>query len=284
MRPKTDKASRATLWAQTYQFIPAGVIIPLWALVHLWRSPVSRLSAQKGAARKADLLTMDATKLAAYPFSLVMGFVVPSALAAWPDLLASNTRQVVLALWQFFPFWVALWQFDILVFISPYDLVPRATFKSAVANLRFARYAYGAVLGLTAAAHLAGLGYVLFPEHLLALFPDLDVSPITPAAVLLPSSVSVPVQVGHVADGMLTILQYDMYFCTGSVLVWSLYQTYSLDNSVAALAGAAFRSLYRSVLVGPAGAALWNVWDRDTRVREAAEAEARAAVEPKKDE
>jgi hypothetical protein len=264
------------VWAQIYQFIPVGLIAPVWSIVQLWKSPVSRLAAQP-AAQKAELVTMDAAKLSVYPFSLIMGFIVPTALAGWPDLLGFGTRQIVIALWQFFPFWVALWQFDIMVFVSAYDLVPPAA--TSAGNPRYANRAYAAILALTAATHLTTLAYIVFPEQLHGLFPGLDVSSITVAGALIPGPVSGPVQIKHLAEGVLTLLQYDMYFSTGSLLLWSLYQAYSLDNDVSAALSAAVKSIYRTVLVGPAGAALWNIWDRDTRARKVA-----AAVDPKKNE
>lgn len=237
---------------------------------------MSRLSAQLSATQKAELLAMDAGKLSAYPLSLIMGFAVPTGLVAWPGLLGFGTRQIVLALWQFFPFWVALWQFDLMVFVSAYDLAPASA--NSVSAPRFANRAYGAVLALTAATHLTTLAYIIFPEQLHSFFPGLDVSSITVAATLIPGSVSNPVQIKHLAEGFLTLLQYDMHLSTNSLLLWSLYQTYSLDNDISAVVTAAAKSAYRIVLVGPAGAALWNIWDRDTKARKA------AAVAPKKNE
>lgn len=270
---------RATLWAQMYQLIPFGIWVPFYALVHIWRSPVSRLSTVSGPAKKVELLAMDPFQLAALPGALIMGFLVPTVLIGWPGLLNFDTNQVVIALWQLFPFWVGLWLFDIVVFISPFQLVPRSAHANPAAKLRYARWTYRAVLVLTAAIHLSTLGLIFFPEYLNNWLPSLDTSSITPASVLVPKmSAFEPHQIGSLADGTHTLLQYDLYSGAAAIFVWALYQTYSSHgNSTAAVASTVIKSIWRAALVGPAGAALWALSDRDARLLQDA-----AAQDPKK--
>lgn len=235
---------------------------------------MSRLSPASGPSKKVEQLAMDPVKAAALPGALVMGFLVPTALMGLPSLFSFDAHQMVIALWQFFPLWVSLWLFDTVVFIAPFDLVPRSAQATPAAGVRYVRHIYRAVLTLTAVVHLSALGLIFFPEQLTRWFPTLDTSTITPAAVLLPMSILEPRRISSFAEGTHTLLQYDLYSAAAGIFVWALHQTYvSSDNDVTAVVTTAAKSVFRAILVGPGGAALWAVADRDARALSEAEAQ-----------
>lgn len=219
--------------------------------------------------KKVESLAMDPAKLTAYPIALALGFVAPSILAGLPQVYSFQTHQILIVQWQFFPSLVAFWLFALSVWPRLRKSVPRAAYSSPEAKLRHTQLVYRSVLGLTAATHLTTLAVIIYPKILLHLFPELSVSSISVTSTLVPMSVISPRQIVDTADGALTVLNYDMYSSTGAILIWSLNQIYNLDGSMSAVVTAIYKSIPRSILVGPAGAALWNIWDRDVQLLEA---------------
>ncbi|KAM0326368.1 hypothetical protein ACHAQA_006970 [Verticillium albo-atrum] len=272
------EGERSTFWAGMYQIIPFGIWIPIYCIVHIWTSPVSRLSTVSDVARKIELLVMDPLQLAAMPGALVMGFLVPTALIGWPGLLSLDTNQVVIALWQVFPVWTALWLFGIAVFLKAFGVVPGSAYASPAAKLRYARWTYRAVLVLTAAIHLSCLWFTFFPQHLNSLLPNLDTSSITLASVFIPMPIFPSRNIRDFYEAVITLMHYDIYSGAAAILVFALYQVYvSFDGSASAVTNMAIKSVWRSALVGPAGAALWALGDRDAQLIEDA-----ATQDPKK--
>ncbi|KAK3358498.1 hypothetical protein B0T24DRAFT_685574 [Lasiosphaeria ovina] len=228
----------SAVWGTIYQTIPFGVVLPLYFALYLWRSPLAFLSASTTAASQAEKLSMDPVKVRAVTGALTLGYVVPTLLAALPapSVVSLDTQQLFLAMWQFFPAQVAAWQLVLEAVVSRLALVNDSAGATPVARLRYSRRVFPYILGITAALHLAIVSAVAVPWLRSGAIPvDLQ-------AAFVPMSVSAPRPIAALAEGSLNLLQYDLYCASGAALLLVSYL---------------------SLVVGPGGAVLWALWDRD---------------------
>ncbi len=250
-------------WGTLYQLVPWGIIMPIYSAVYLWTSPIARISA---STKRAELLSMEPVGLIGTAGALVLGYVVPTILAALPcpSVVSLHTQQLFLAIWQFFPLLVAFCRLFLSVIVRNLDVVPESARQTAATRIMYARRVYRYVLGITSAVHFSTIAFAVFPSIRLALFAPTDRTPIYLKDVVVPMSVFSPRPVQSMAEGALSILQYDLYFATAGGLLWVTYMSYASSGpSVLAALKTVVMSLARSMVVGPGGAVLWAIRDRD---------------------
>ncbi|KAF4448168.1 FAD binding domain-containing protein [Fusarium austroafricanum] len=258
---KSTIISFSMCWGLTYQTIPVGIIMAVYCVTHIWTSV---LSASFTPLAIVDLLSIDAIQLHSVKGAMTLGYIIPTMLLALPSpsWISNQTQYTFLALWQFFPLWVSLWQFALASLVRFLDLVPASAQRTSSSRLGYGRRVYCYILSITSVFHLGPLLYIISPQLRAAIFTEARSADF--GAVFMPMSVLSPHLVESIAEGCQSLLQYDMYCASSAALVWVGYLSYvSSGQSMAALAKTAFKSMARMTIVGPGGAVLWALWDRD---------------------
>lgn len=266
----------STLIGCLYQCIPWGFMLPLYKALYLITSPL----AFAPTARALGVADHKA-QLAALPLSLAVGLVVPTILNALPEPWSSPfAQQAWLAFWQFFPLWVAACQ-ETAAFIARFFVGGDGSPATLLPSLR---RAYMFPLAVGAAVHWGVILLSINPAFfapLLALVPGGVVLPAMPslAAIFVPKLKPAP-DGDLLVHGCLTLLQADMYCAGAAALLWACAlrrpglfapsdprkRVGGSAGRVRAMAGLFGSALIRTLLLGPFGAALELLWERDEAV------------------
>lgn len=241
-------------------------MMPVYCATHIWTSPLAATPPPLRPRNRADLLSIDAVQLRSITGAMTLGYIIPTILPALPSpsWISAQRQEVFLALWQFFPLWVSLWQFNLGCLVRFFDLVPASAQESPESRLKYGRRVYRYILAITSVLHFAPILYTMFPQLRSAILPTVDHEPVNFRAVFKPMSVFSSHPVGSIAEGSQSLLQYDMYCSLGAALLWTAYLScVGSGQRLAAVARTVFKSMVRILVVGPGGAVLWALWDRD---------------------
>ncbi|CAM1510795.1 Fc.00g083080.m01.CDS01 [Cosmosporella sp. VM-42] len=265
----------STIWGSLYQSIPFGIMMPVYCAAYLWSSPLAAVSASLTPAAKVELLSMDAIQIRAVTGAMSLGYIIPTVLPALPvpHFVSVDRQQVFLALWQLFPVWVCLWQFALVAIVRVRGLVPESAQRTPESKIKYSRRVYRYIISLSSVFHFAPLVYALFPKLRSPFFTVSDFGPVDLEAMFVPMSAFSPRMVKSIAEGSQVLLQYDMYCAIAAASVWVAYLSYASSGaSIAAGVNTGLKSLVRMVVVGPGGAVLWALWDRDEEALQAVSA------------
>jgi hypothetical protein len=226
--------------------------MPLYFALNLQTSPTSSTISSPGIVTS---ITSDPRELIALPASVLLGYVLPAVMMALPSPRFSTfvSHQYLIAVWQFFPIWVALIQLLIKRLLP----TPSSIIKNTSRNQQYiyaARIVYIFGLLIPAIMQLSTL-------YLLVKTGPLSLSLFNASTVFLPPLLS-DAKVDSFAHGVLHLLQWDMIFACGAALLWASYLYYSVKTHVSWI-GMIAKLVLLIVLFGPGGAALAIVWDRD---------------------
>ncbi|KAL9948847.1 hypothetical protein D7B24_004951 [Verticillium nonalfalfae] len=256
------------IWGMTYQSIPFGIILPLYAIAYIWLSPLAKPT-QPGTSRAANQLPTDLARLQTTSSAMLLGFVLPSVLAALPSpsVISRDSQQIFLALWQVFPIWVSLSHWFLAAAAQTFGFVVGPTHVSPTASLQSLRQVYRTTLKCTSLVHFGVFALAAFPQLRPVVHGGLLQERVSLWDIFVPSSALSPKQIKTMAEGSLTPLQYDLYCACAAMAILVSYLAYTVGglNRAAGLStiGGLLR---RSVVVGPGGAMLWALWDRDEEV------------------
>lgn len=256
------------------QNITFAVTIPVYLFIHLLTSPAASSFPGKHAS---SVLLVSPADLEILPFSIILGYIVPSVLMALPSSLVSPTlHQQFIALWQPFPLWTALIQWT-GKFV--YSLLAGGASKSNTSQaaslgasyLSAAKYAYGFVLVFCIITHLPVLAIAVLPpstfENSAAELIRLSQSDVF--GVYVPRSPVLGLKLPSLAEGVQNFLVWDLYIGASSILLWA---TLLYRNATAANANwlswpkLVIKTLIWTLISGPVGAAAILLWERDTIV------------------
>jgi hypothetical protein len=281
------------------QNISFTITAPLWLLLHLLTSPVSKPFPGTYAN---SVLLVSPWDLRILPLSVTLGFIVPTILMGLPspDVVSWSAHQRYIALWQPFPVWTVIihWtlrsvaQWIANTFTSK-DL-NKAPTPLGTSYLSNTKHVYGFVIALCMITHIPVAFITLVPS---CVFPD-PMSAIAKLAqqdvfsVFVPYYPSLSYQVPSLAEGALTFLQWDLYVGSTAFLFWAmlLYRNATAERKIVdpnaslpvyreLLLGERLedRKLWTKLLVkiaiwctvsGPVGASAILLWERDTVVRQ----------------
>jgi hypothetical protein len=200
--------------------------------------------------------------------ALALGYMLPTVLAALPSpaIVSLHRQQLFLALWQGFPLLVGFAQPFVSAIVRDINIVPASARQTPLTRIKYSRNMYRWILTITSVVHLSTIAFAIFPVVRPSLYALSDGKPIDLKDLFIPMSVLAPRQVESLPEGNLTLLQYDLYSATAGGLVWILYMSYtSAGSSLVAILKTILLSLLRILIVGPGGAVLWGLWDRDER-------------------
>ena len=240
---------------------------PIYFAIHLETSPTVRpTSVTKEAPPK---VLAAARNLQFLPFSIILGYVVPSILLGLPSpsLVSYASQQAAIAIWTPFPVWVGLAQF----ILTWCDAKLSASKSSAVISsveshgiyLRALRRVYLFALVGSSFVHIGtmvtSLSTLLFPA---TFAPGLR-SEFAPANLLFPKNS----QVGTIGAGVLNFMQWDQWVGYTALLTWVLKLEQGDQKSAARTwkmwLWRSLEVIFPIALLGPGGAAVLFVWKRD---------------------
>ncbi|KAL5621753.1 hypothetical protein BROUX41_006653 [Berkeleyomyces rouxiae] len=244
-----------SIWGIFYQCIPWGILMPVYWISFLWISPIATA---QGLVEKVQTSYINLAAAMVLPWSIIIGFVIPSVLVALPTSVvpSHNLKQFLIAVWQLYPVYIGVLQFTLTELFKLVFRVPVAEKQSAEKRLAAQTRMYAMLANMTSLVHLGVLWVALSPS----LTSRLGVSPDSPWTQIsfydtfvpdLPNSQTV---FTSVSQGALTQLQYDMLFATGSSMAFTLYRDGFKLGSIVIM-------LQRMTLYGPAGAVL--MWERE---------------------
>jgi hypothetical protein len=261
------------------QNVTFAVTVPLYLALHLLTSPASLALTPRDAAASspATNLLLSSLEVWVLPISVSLGCVLLEVLAG-RTFLAPETRQTFLALWQVFPLCTYLIQRMLTATLAA--LFPRSyngavyhsTAERDAGLLRALRSTYAFAFCGAAVSHIAA--WTLSLESVL--LPDLFHPDITSASLLHPRRVFAPpspvdlTPPRDLAEGFHRLLLFDEYIGSFAFVVWALViNRFAYTTSLRAWAAHLRLLVTVAVLTlfsGPAGAAVWLVWQRDELV------------------
>ncbi|EEY23390.1 conserved hypothetical protein [Verticillium alfalfae VaMs.102] len=196
-------------------------------------------------------------------------FVLPSVLPALPSpsVISRDSQQIFLALWQVFPIWVSLSHWFLAAAARTFGFAAGPTHVSPTASLQSLRQAYRTTLKYTSLVHFGVLALATFPQLRPVVYGGLLQERVSLWDMFVPPSALSPKQIKTMAEGSLTLLQYDLYCACAAMAILVSYLAYIVGGlNRAAVLSTIGGLLRRSVVVGPGGAVLWALWDRDEEV------------------
>jgi len=237
--------------------------MPIYFAIYLWTSPIAQGGSSKSLARS---LSIDPIDLAVLPIALTIGFITPTILAAIPPPLVTTVlQQQLLLLWQGFPIWTALCQY----FLSKVSLIVRQssqnTKSSRAETNKLLRRAYAFTLSVTALIRITTIILAITASVRPEFFSLPSGEVVGLKTVFLPLSPFSNAKVERLAEGCLNLLQHDMYFACGAGVIWATVMLCRIHPESTRW-GSAMKALVLSILVGPGGAALALVWERDEKM------------------
>lgn len=258
-----------------WQNLPWGFIQPLYTVVHLLTSPISKSVVSPSPA----VISADPTALRTLPLALAFGLGIPSVLMCLssPNIINHETKQLFLFIWQLFPLWIGLAHHLLIAIpreLSSSSFSPlKKVAASRASTLRGLRSTYATALIVAAVIHWSIIFLVLFNSQLasLRIVPNILVAS-DPGAVfrlwpVVPNFAhfaNIP-QVSDIAEGFLVLLQYDTLFAGLGVLIWSMWLRHRARGGKSGLRILA-SAVTQIMVFGPCGAAVGMMWQRDEDV------------------
>lgn len=248
-----------------------GIITPLWMCFHLASSsPTINPSAPTplAASNPLPLLTL--------PISTLFAPVLPNVLMSLPvpHRLSPTifTKQFYTAVSQFWPVLLGMSQLILPIAISAATpgIQALSEHEKKVKSLRYLRRCYAFTLVLTTCSHLLAAGIPVLAHLFPSLFSPVHVSRLQPSNVFVPSSPFSPIEpITSIADGILTLVQWDLLTGSLAVLVWAVtlrvqaqktgFWAYEWVEGLVKVAALV-------CVCGPVGAAAAVLWERDELV------------------
>jgi hypothetical protein len=169
-------------------------------------------------------------------------------------------HQIFIALWQLFPIWVGLCQFVLS------NMIASSIKKSNSRELLERIYASAVILTLVINISTVTL---IASSHSLefgSLFQNTVLQKML--SIFIPVPVAEKVGLDNLGKGCLSLLQYDMYFACGASLLWTFSLWKGVCNRPVSFLSI-LKLLCATVILGPGGASLLVMWQRDERLLKA---------------
>lgn len=235
-----------------------AVVGPIFLFIHLVTSPTASLPSIAN-------LSVDVYELQALPYSTITGFIIPTILMSLhaPTYITFELKMFFVRLWQLFP---------ILCYVSQHfwkralRLVsnPKASDKQTRLRLLGKVYFFGVFCA--AAGHVGtwmlSLTAYLFPS----LFSKDWVQFLLPVNVFLPPMPWSDVKADSIGTGAHWFLQWDEILTSTMYLLWACSLTIRArkqNGRSSGIVADVCGLLGSALLVGPAGAALFALAERD---------------------
>lgn len=242
------------------------MIAPSYLTIYLFTSPLVTST----AALTPLALSINEGILAAHPFGVLIGYILPTILMALPapEIISQNSKVTAIVVWQFFPVWTSICTFMGKVAFA--STKPYASQSDALRRqIACLRTVYKLALAISVPAHIAtwtlSFSTVLFP----GLFEAHTVEAFHPSNVIIPPNPFGAIKAESVAQGAHWFLQYDYLITSLVYLIWAMVSRYGQNVKCVRSEtrrfgiGSILDVTARCVVLGPMAAALTLLWDRD---------------------
>lgn len=247
-----------TTFGLFFQAIGMAIVGPIFLFINLMTSPTV-------ATPSASNLKIDPSELQALPFSTITGFIIPTILMSLhaPTYITYEQKAFFVRLWQIFPILCYLSQ-HIWKRILPLSSRSRSVNIETQIRMLGKVYFFGTICASVAhtATWAISLTAYLFP----ALFAPQYVGYLLPARVFLPPMPWWDIEADSIGTGAHWFLQWDEVLTSTMYLLWACSLTIKARQKVGKTSGVivdVLGLLSSALLVGPAGAALCALWERD---------------------
>jgi hypothetical protein len=246
------------LFGLAAQVLTFACSAPLFLGLHLGSSITARQP-------RADNISVPRAVLATLPLIFLVGYQAPSIAMALPapGVLSADWKQLAIAIWQPWPAYVS-----ILTTVA-YHLVSPLLSDNPRASMSTLRWVYATALATAGLAHLVSWVIPLASVVAPVLFQDRFLADLHPSNVF---QIPIPwsgVQVQTVAEGVHYFLRWDYLIGSAGILLWAI-KLYTVAHkqifSTVSLTGLLVKIVLLSIVVGPTGAAVELVWERDELV------------------
>lgn len=297
---EADKRFRVGTVGLILQSISFTVTVPLWLMLHILTSPVSK---PFPGSHANSVLLVPRLDLQILPVSVLLGFGVPSMLMALPSprYVTSYWHQIFIALWQPFPLWTVIIHASLRRLFKAIGSVfsrrgqNETPVPMGTSYLSRVRYVYIFVIGFCMLTQIPVLLLTLLPPSMLKEKSPvlIRLSKITFTAVFVPYFPAPAHQVRSLSEGVLTFLQWDVYIGSTAMLLWTalLYRNAKIERKLSidwtrnpptygelllgetSTGKIAWKKVllkigFWGLLSGPTGAMAVLLWERDAIVRQ----------------
>lgn len=244
-----------------------AIVIPLYLYLHLRNSPTVK------ASTAGPLTVPNPLHLLTLPINISISILLPVVLMALPppQYLSPDhsTQQLYMAYVYFYPLTLLVLQTALPAVLSVLTgtLNTQSESERTARSLSYLRWCYIFALLVAGSAHVVYLGIPCLAWAFPAIFNTKYLQYLQPGTVFLPIVPSAnPLSL---ADGVSEFLKWEIIAGLYPVLVWAVTLRASARELWAIeWVGGLFKTLALVLLVGPAGAAVALVWERDEMVFE----------------
>ncbi|KAL4863506.1 hypothetical protein BDV12DRAFT_177428, partial [Aspergillus spectabilis] len=199
--------------------------------------------------------------LNAIPLVFLVGFIAPTGLLLVPTSshVSTDLKQIFIAIWQFWPAYISILLTSIHHFCYPYPENIPSTLHSLrwVYAIAFANTGITHIISWTISLASVAASWLFSREYLEALHPGVVFGVPKPWEAK---------SLENLSDGAHSFLRWDYLIGSAGVLVWaiSLHQTaHRLVYGRVDYPELFFKASILTALVGPVGAAVELMWERD---------------------
>ena len=259
-RPGADRA-RSMLWGCAMQAFGYGLVMPIYAIIHLFTSPTAapRSTAFGEAVRPSDLALVRAL-----PAAMFFGYFVPTVMMVAP--IPWNTlHQWLGGFWQGVPIFVALSR-HLIAGRQQGDDKSRSSFSQ---DRHALRRVYSLTFTASAVVHWATIAVVAARWLVPLWFPPSLRDTLTFTRVFVPPRWWAPGQMTSMGEGIHNFFQYDLYVGSAASLVWAMALR---ANALGVLRASGSRTrvlwdtTWQCALAGPGGALVGIMRGRDEQL------------------
>lgn len=268
------------IWGLAMQNFAGAVIAPFYLFIHFSTSPII-------TSTDPMLFSVKTMDIASIVISLILGYIVPSILAALPtpSLLSFNQKQIVLTIWQLFPVWVELLYQGasfLLRKFSPHDKAITIINRRNTPCIGHLRPLYILLVSIAGLTHIATMTLLATSKWFPHLFAIGYKGVFNPSKVFWPAAASTSIKMPSKVSGTLLLIQYDEFISSLAIVVWAVFlftkvmsQKKKFDTTYLFI----FDFITLTALLGPLGYAVVCIWARDELIFEDQKERERDGVE-----
>ncbi|KAG7405473.1 Citreoviridin biosynthesis protein D [Fusarium oxysporum f. sp. rapae] len=208
--------THTTIAAFIYNAASAAVSMPLYKM--LWLVTLPQIG--KATSQSLNELSPSVADIYAVPYSLALGYIVPTILQALPSpkVVSSDMQQKLMAFWQFFPLWVFIIRCGLKKIFRSLPPSRRPTYYH-LSNVYLVALLW-AVTSHTVTLTLS-FGALIFPQ----LFSSAVRRSLMPAHIFMlrlsPPGTVLEGEDGGLSEAVLRFWQWDEFASQTAVLVWA---------------------------------------------------------------
>ncbi|KAK0718563.1 hypothetical protein B0T26DRAFT_713602 [Lasiosphaeria miniovina] len=258
-RPLTGvESNRPVFWGYLMQIFGYAAVMPVYAALHLFGSPVALASLGRPRARATALRHPSRFRLRVLVPAFALGYFLPSLLMGWP-VSSPALHQWLNGLWQGFPLYV----------VASQQLFARLVAPAQQGHGAILSRAYSWAFYTAAAVQLCTYAVILAAKATPGLFPSWAAEAFAFGAVFAPGPFHSSKPLSSMVAAMHDFYKWDQYVGSAAAITWAVCLDVSSQEAGVSLADWAILGwdvVRWSAIAGPAGALVRLLQRRDGRV------------------